>query len=122
MNCRKVVSAVFLLLVRVCMQAQGTCVIEGKVKNVKQGVCLNLFRMEGDVGNSIATDTLQGDSFRFEIPISKTDTERLSLMIRDGNLYSMGLSLWAKEGSHIRLTGEVMNIYTWLVVSEIPQQ
>ena len=96
MNCRKVVSAVFLLLVSVCMQAQGTCVIEGKVKNVKQGVCLNLFRMEGDVGNSIATDTLQGDSFRFEIPISKTDTERLSLMIRDGNLYSMGLSLWAK--------------------------
>lgn len=54
MNCRKVVSAVFLLLVSVCMQAQGTCVIEGKVKNVKQGVCLNLFRMEGDVGNSIA--------------------------------------------------------------------
>lgn len=35
MNCRKVVSAVFLLLVSVCMQAQGTCVIEGKVKNVK---------------------------------------------------------------------------------------
>ena len=49
MNCRKVVSAVFLLLVSVCMQAQGTCVIEGKVKNVKQGGCLNLFRMEGDV-------------------------------------------------------------------------
>lgn len=122
MNCRKVVSAVFLLLVSVCMQAQGTCVIEGKVKNVKQGVCLNLFRMEGDVGNSIATDTLQGDSFRFEIPISKTDTERLSLMIRDGNLYSMGLSLWAKEGSHIRLTGEDMNIYTWQVESEMPQQ
>ena len=122
MNCRKVVSAVFLLLVSVCMQAQGTCVIEGKVKNVKQGVCLNLFRMEGDVGNSIATDTLRGDSFRFEIPIFKTDTERLSLMIRDGNLYSMGLYLWAKEGSHIRLTGEDMNIYTWQVESEMPQQ
>lgn len=34
----------------------------------------------------------------------------------------MGLSLWAKEGSHIRLTGEDMNIYTWQVESEMPQQ
>ena len=78
--------------------------------------------MEGDVGNSIATDTLQGDSFRFEIPISKTDTERLSLMIRDGNLYSMGLSLWAKGRFPYPLEGEDMNIYTWQVESEMPQQ
>lgn len=41
-------------------------VIEGKVKNVKQGVCLNLFQMEGSVGSSIAVDTLRGDSFRLK--------------------------------------------------------
>lgn len=123
MNCKEVISVVCLLLVSAFMQAQGTFVIEGKVKNVKQGVCLNLFRMEGDVGSSIAIDTLQGDSFRFELPVSKTgDTEHLSLMIRDGNLYSMGLFLWAKEGSYIRLTGEDMNIYTWKVENEMPQQ
>lgn len=34
----------------------------------------------------------------------------------------MGLSLWAKAGSHIRLTGEDMNIYTWQVESDVPQQ
>ncbi len=123
MNCKEVISVVCLLLVSAFMQAQGTFVIEGKVKNVKQGVCLNLFRMEGDVGSSIAVDTLQGDSFRFEVPVSKTGgTEHLSLMIRDGNLYSMGLFLWAKEGSYIRLTGEDMNIYTWKVENEMPQQ
>ena len=49
-------------------------------------------------------------------------TTLLSLLIRDGNLYSMGLSLWAKAGSHIRLTGEDMNIYTWQVESDVPQQ
>lgn len=122
MNFKEVISTAILLLASAYMQAQSTFVIEGNVKNVKQGVCLNLFRMEGDVGSSIATDTLWGDSFRFEIPVSKTETERLSLMIVDGNLYSMGLFLWAKEGSHIRLTGEDMNIYTWQVESEMPQQ
>lgn len=111
-----------LLLASVCAQAQGSFVIEGNVKNVKQGVCLNLFRMEGKSGSSIAVDTLRGDSFRFEVPVSETDTERFTLIIRDGNLYSMGLSLWAKKDSYIRLTGEDMNIYTWQVESEMPQQ
>lgn len=111
-----------LLLASVCAQAQGSFVIEGNVKNVKQGVCLNLFRMEGKSGSSIAVDTLRGDSFRFEVPVSETDTERFNLMIRDGNLYSMGLPLWAKKDSYIRLTGEDMNIYTWQVESEMPQQ
>ena len=78
--------------------------------------------MEGMVGSSIAVDTLRGDSFRFEVPVSGTGTTLLSLLIRDGNLYSMGLSLWAKAGSHIRLTGEDMNIYTWQVESDVPQQ
>lgn len=122
MNAKKGISAVLLLLASVCAQAQGSFIIEGKVKNVKQGVCLNLFRMEGKAGSSIAVDTLRGDSFRFEIPISETDTERFSLMIRDGNLFSMGLPLWAKKDSYIRLTGEDMNIYTWQVESEMPQQ
>lgn len=122
MNGKKGISAVLLLLASVCAQAQGSFVIEGNVKNVKQGVCLNLFRMEGKSGSSIAVDTLRGDSFRFEVPVSETDTERFTLIIRDGNLYSMGLSLWAKKDSYIRLTGEDMNIYTWQVESEMPQQ
>ena len=78
MNGKKGISAVLLLLASVCAQAQGSFVIEGNVKNVKQGVCLNLFRMEGKSGSSIAVDTLRGDSFRFEVPVSETDTERFN--------------------------------------------
>lgn len=118
----KLFGAMLLLLSSTCMQAQETFIIEGQVKNVKQGVCLNLFRMEGGVGSSIAVDTLQGDTFRFEMPVSDAGTDCLNLMIRDGNLYSMGLTLWAKAGTYIRLTGEDMNIYTWQVESEMPQQ
>lgn len=111
-----------LLLSSIGMQAQSVCTIEGKVKNVKPGVCLNLFRMIGKVGSSIAVDTLRGDNFRFEIPVLGTDANHLSLTIRDGNIYGMGLDLWVNAGSHIRLTGEDMNSYTWQVESDVPQQ
>ena len=121
-NLWSIIGCISLLLLSFGVQAQNLFVIEGKVKNVKQGVCLNLFQMEGSVGSSIAVDTLREDSFRFEVPVSGTGTTLLSLLIRDGNLYSMGLSLWAKAGSHIRLTGEDMNIYTWQVESDVPQQ
>lgn len=122
MNAKKGISAVLLLLASVCAQAQGSFVIEGNVKNVKQGVCLNLFRMEGNAGRSCAVDTLCGDSFRFEVPVSE-DIARLSLGIRDGNMYyPMQLKLWAKAGSYIRVTGNDANIYTWKVESELPQQ
>lgn len=122
MNLKTLVGCMLLLLLCSGMQAQDTFIIEGKVKNVKQGVCLTLFRMEGESGHSIAVDTLQSDHFRFEIPFSGADTDHLVLIIHDGNLYSMGLHLWAKAGSHIRLVGEDMNIYTWQVENDVPQQ
>lgn len=123
MKAKGCVIGVLFLLLSGWAQAQDTFIIEGKVKNVKQGVCLNLFQMEDGVGSSIAIDTLKGDSFRFELPISSDDNlEHLVLMIRDNDLYSIGLDLWVKNDSHIRLTGEDMNIYTWQVESDIPIQ
>lgn len=122
MNLKTLVGCMLLLLLCSGMHAQDTFIIEGKVKNVKQGVCLTLYRMEGESGHSIAMDTLQGDRFRFEIPFSGADTDHLILIIHDGNLSSMGLHLWAKAGSHIRLVGEDMNTYTWQVENDVPQQ
>ena len=94
-NLWSIIGCISLLLLSFGAQAQNLFVIEGKVKNVKQGVCLNLFQMEGSVGSSIAVDTLRGDSFRFEVPVSGTGTTLLSLLIRDGNLYSMGKGWFA---------------------------
>lgn len=117
-----IIIGILSLLISGWAQAQGTFVIEGQVKNVKQGVCLNLFRMEGGVGSSIAVDTLRGDTFRFEVPASGAGIDRLDLRIIDGNVYTMGLSLWAKAGSVIRVTGEDMNVYTWQVENDVAQQ
>lgn len=124
MKAKGSIISVLFLLISSWAQAQGTFVIEGQVKNVKQGVCLNLYQMENGAGNSIAVDTLQGDTFRFELPVSSDDDgmKRMLLTIEDNGLYYMPLNLWVKNGSHIRLIGEDMNIYTWQVESDIPTQ
>lgn len=49
-NLWSIIGCISLLLLSFGVQAQNLFVIEGKVKNVKQGVCLNLFQMEGSVG------------------------------------------------------------------------
>ena len=50
-NLWSIIGCISLLLLSFGAQAQNLFVIEGKVKNVKQGVCLNLFQMEGSVGS-----------------------------------------------------------------------
>lgn len=48
-----------------CVQ-QGKFVIEGELENVEDGTILQLMRLDGNVNNFIAVDTLQGGKFRFE--------------------------------------------------------
>ncbi|MGI6815872.1 TlpA family protein disulfide reductase [Bacteroides sp. KG123] len=122
MTYKKPVGMILLLLASVVMRAQGNFVIEGKAKNMKEGVCLRLFRMEGGIGHGIAVDTLRGDSFRFEQQTSGEGTDKLLLMVTEGNLHTMALELWARPGSHIKLTGDDMLVYTWQVESDVPQQ
>lgn len=113
MNLWSIIGCIPLLLPNFGAQVQNLFVIKGKVRNVKQRICLNLFQVKGSVGSSVTVDTLRGDSFRLEVPVSGTGAALLSLLIRDGNLYNTGLSLWAKAGPHIRLADEDTNIYTW---------
>lgn len=122
MNYKWVIGAMLLLLTSTCTLAQGTFIIEGKVKNVKQGVCLNLLQMEGNASDTIAVDTLRGDTFRFEQQTLGEGTDELLLMITDDGVDTMCLELWARPGTHIRLTGNDMLIRTWLVESDVPQQ
>lgn len=106
-----------------CMvSAQQTITIEGTVKNGKSGACLLLFKMQGDVGKSVASDTLRGGTFRFELPSDGEPFEEFNMLYADGDVYSMGLRLWAKPGETVRVDGQDMNIYTWRVQSSLPQQ
>lgn len=116
-----IISALFLLISG-WAQAQGTFVIEGQVRNVKEGVRLELFRMENGVGDIIAVDTLRGDTFRFEQQTLGEETDKLAFMIIDDDWHTLILDLWVRPGAHIKLTGENMWVYTWQVESNVPQQ
>ena len=116
-----IISALFLLISG-WAQAQDTFVIEGQVKNVKEGVRLELFRMENGVGDIIAVDTLRGDTFRFEQQTLGEETDKLAFMIMDDDWHTLILDLWVRPGAHIKLTGENMWVYTWQVESNVPQQ
>lgn len=113
---------VLLLTVSIWAQAQGTFVIEGQVKNVEDGTIFTLFRQDGDVGSCIAVDTIRNGHFRFQVEAVNEETDKLSLMGRDDSFPSMSLSLWARPGSHLRISGENSLIYTWNVESDVPEQ
>ena len=122
MNIRRIMIWALLITASIWMQAQGAFVIEGQVKNVKEGVRLELYRMENGVGDIIAVDTLRGDTFRFEQQTLGEETDKLAFMIVDEGWHTSILDLWVRPGSHIKLTGENMWVYTWQVESNVPQQ
>jgi thiol-disulfide isomerase/thioredoxin len=111
-----------LLLSSMIVMAQSHYIIDGTVNHLKGGICLNLFRMDGDVGSPVAVDTLCGNRFHMEIESLGLKTEEFDLIIRDGSIYTMASKIWAKPGSHINVTGDDINVYTWKVESDVPQQ
>ena len=53
--------------------------IVGEVKNVEDSTIINLFRQEGKVGITIATDTIIGGKFHFKIKPDSLAKDELSL-------------------------------------------
>ena len=53
--------------------------IVGEVKNVEDSTIINLFRQDGKVGRSIATDTIIGGKFHFKIKPDSLVKDELTL-------------------------------------------
>lgn len=113
---------IFLLLAATWAQAQGTFVIEGKVKNVEDGTLVTLFRQDGNVGSSIGVDTIRNGAFCFRLPTAGEGIEKLGLHGRSGNFPPMSLPIWVRPGTEVRVTGENTLAYTWKVESDLPEQ
>ncbi|MGN0309095.1 MAG: AhpC/TSA family protein, partial [Bacteroides sp.] len=71
------------LWVGICL-AQQSFVVEGEVDDYRQGMMVRLFRMEGDVGSSIAWDTIQDGRFRLEVPVDSGKVVELDLLTTEG--------------------------------------
>lgn len=96
--------------------------IVGEVKNVEDSTIINLFRREGDVGRTIATDTIIGGKFYFKIKPDSLMKDELSLGChRSKQFPSMSATLWASAGDYVKVTGENTLIYTWEVKGGAPE-
>jgi len=96
--------------------------IVGEVKNVEDSTIINLFRRDGDVGRTIATDTIIGGKFHFKIkPDSLMKDELILGCHRSKQFPSMSATLWASAGDYVKVTGENTLIYTWKVEGGAPE-
>ena len=96
--------------------------IVGEVKNVEDSTIINLFRQDGDVGRTIAVDTIIGGKFYFKIKPDSLAKDELSLACYRSNQFpSMSARLWASAGDYVKVTGENTLIYTWKVEGNAPE-
>ena len=96
--------------------------IVGEVKNVEDSTIISLFRQEGRVGITIATDTIIDGKFYFKIKPDSLVKDKLTLgCFRSKGFPSMSAKLWASANDYIKVTGENKLIYTWKVKGGAPE-
>ena len=109
------------LLAGLATQAQNEIIIDGKVTNVKDGYVVRLFRSDGRVGTTIATDTIEGGKFYFKVK-PESELERLDLLVASSDFPSMSREIFATPKSYIQVNGNGNHIFTWPVKSEVKEQ
>lgn len=120
---RKLLFSGLLLLGCLAVQAQQEYTIEGHVEGVKDGTLVSLFLLDGNVGSTVATDSIRNGKFYFKRNAGESGLDRLSLMCtRDENFPSMALSIYAAPNAKIKVTGTNTLIYTWKVDSPVKEQ
>ena len=96
--------------------------IVGEVKNVADSTIINLFRIEGSMGKTIAVDTIIGGKFYFKIKPDSLAKDELNLAcFRSREFPTMACKLWASAGDIVKVTGENALIHTWKVKGGAPE-
>ena len=111
-----------LAVASLAVQAQDYFVIEGQIKNAPKNAVVHLFRYEGMVLERLAKDTITNDSFSFREKTTGSGTEKLALVAENNGTGGMILNIWARPGSHVKVSSDNMFAYTWDVESDVPEQ
>ncbi|MCF3111756.1 TlpA family protein disulfide reductase [Niabella sp. CC-SYL272] len=117
-----VILVLILLALVGSVGAQKKVVIDGWLKGVEDGTPISLMKEEGSVGTEVAKDSVVNGRFHIEYGPDNEEIGRYSLRSFDKGFPSMGLELWAKPGHHMTIEGQNKLIYTWNVISDIPEQ
>lgn len=118
---KKTILSAMILLTGCVAKGPNDIIIEGQVKNVKDGYAVCLFRNDGRVGKTIATDTIEGGKFYFRV-IPESELDNLGVYVASPDFPSMSRELYATPGSTIRVNGDSIYIYTWEVQSNVKEQ
>lgn len=89
--------------------------IAGEVKGVEDGTVIALFRVNGNVGQSIDRDTITDGQFYFRVTPESDKKEKLHFVCIGDDFPMMGVNIWALAGDKIRVKGDNNLSYTWRV-------
>ena len=97
-------------------------IIEGEVTGVKEGLEITLYQYDGDVGTTIATDTIKEGKFYFEQVMQDPELNFLGIMVNDDDFPSAIRKIYTAPGAHIKVVGHDTRILSWRIESEVPEQ
>ncbi|MEY8684931.1 redoxin domain-containing protein [Bacteroides sp. AN502(2024)] len=123
MMMKKILFSSLFLLSSLVLQAQHEYTIEGKVEGVKEGTLVSLFLLDGNVGSTVAIDSVQNGTFFFKRSTGESGLDKLSLMCtRNDDFPPMSLEIYATPNARIKVTGTNTLIHTWKVDSPVKEQ
>ena len=95
--------------------------IEGRLSGVEDGVVINLERWDGNVVETIASDTVRNGCFILKEK-TESDMERMTIYLQDEGFPPMSLVVWVAPGAKIKINGKGKLHPLWKVKSSIPYQ
>jgi len=95
--------------------------VEGEISGIEDGTVIQLFRWDGGVGYSIASDTLKNGRFIFKKK-AIFSPERLTISPKGNDFPSMFLYVWVAPGVNVKIRGKGKIFPLWKVKSSIPNQ
>ena len=96
-------------------------VINGNVTAFQDGAIVDISSVEGILGVTIASDTIQDKKFIINF---QTDSclKKFNMYIHDKKGSSQARRLYIRPGAKIEITGTDEHVHTWNVKSNIPEQ
>ena len=109
----------FLFIVTIASKAQNSYLIEGEVKNIRNGVEVVL--VDVPAKTQLATAVIKNGTFRLEAKPVQEGLRRLGLMAKGDEFPPAYTQIYMREGSHVKVIGEDNLHNLWKVESELKE-
>ena len=93
--------------------------IEGTLTGVPDGVVIDLYKNEGNMGIRLQRDTLREGKFMFR---TISSTERLAILVVEKDYPLYALDVWVAPGQRVDIAGKDKFYPLWDVESDILEQ